>query len=72
VSDLPKNLYATDGLCHNANVGTFNHECGKPATWVGVWRTNLSFGSGFCDHCMEHGDEAVNFTNWRRLECVSC
>ena len=29
-------LYATDGLCHNANRGTYGHECGKPAEWLGM------------------------------------
>ena len=28
--------YATYGKCHNANHGTFGHECGKPAAWVGT------------------------------------
>ena len=31
----PTNSYATDGKCHNAEPGTYGHECGKPATWIG-------------------------------------
>ena len=25
----PTNSYATDGKCHNAEPGTYGHECGK-------------------------------------------
>jgi long-chain acyl-CoA synthetase len=28
--------YANDKKCHNAEPGTFNHECGKPAVWIGI------------------------------------
>jgi hypothetical protein len=28
--------YATDGKCHNAQPGTYGHECGKPAEWLGT------------------------------------
>jgi hypothetical protein len=59
--------YATDGKCHNANVGTFNHECGQPATWVGTKKTS-GFMSGFCDHCKEHGDEAKAYSSWKRIK----
>lgn len=52
----PTNLYATDGLCHNAQRGTFGHECGKPATWLGL-HPSTGFTSGFCNDCKEHGDE---------------
>ncbi len=65
----PQRLYATDGKCHNAEVGTFGHECGKPATWVGT--TPTGFQSGFCDHCKEHGGEARQFTSWQRLRADS-
>jgi len=57
--------YATDGKCHNANRGTYGHECGKPATWLG--RTDTLFTSGFCDHCKQHGDERHGLT-WRRID----
>lgn len=50
------NLYETDGRCHNANVGTYGHECGKPAAWIG--ETRNGFRSGFCGDCKETGDEA--------------
>lgn len=54
--------YATDGLCHNSNRGTFNHECGKPALWIG---TNASgWQCGFCDDCKEHGHESSKMVTW--------
>jgi len=51
------NSYATDGRCHNANRGTYGHECGKPATWIGT-NKRTGFRSGYCDHCKRYGDEA--------------
>ena len=55
-----KNMsYATDGKCHNAEPGTFGHECGKPAVWIGT-KAN-GYQSGFCDHCKRHGYEARGF-----------
>jgi hypothetical protein len=58
------NLYGTDGKCHNANHGTYGHECGKPATWLGIKASG--FQSGFCDHCKEHGDERHPYKTWLR------
>ena len=52
--------YATDGLCHNAQVGTFGHECGKPATWLGT--DARGWQSGFCDKCKHGGDERHGLT----------
>lgn len=57
--------YATDGKCHNANNGTFGHECGKPAVWIGIKKNG--FRSGFCDHCRQYGDEAKLCINWDRV-----
>jgi len=54
---MASNLYAVDGKCHNPNFGTYGHECGKPATWLGTAASG--FVSGFCDHCKVHGDEAA-------------
>jgi hypothetical protein len=58
-----KMSYATDGKCHNANTGTFNAECRKPSTWVGIRRDRM-FRSGFCDHCKDNGDERNAFDLW--------
>ncbi len=52
---MASNLYATDGKCHNANAGTYGHECSKPAVWLG--RSPTGFTSGFCDDCRRNGTE---------------
>lgn len=54
--------YALDGHCHNANSGTYGHECGKPAEWIG--ETSKGFRSGYCSRCKEHGDEARGVVAW--------
>jgi hypothetical protein len=57
-----RNAYAIDGRCHNAEPGTFNHECGRPAAWLG---TNAKgFTSGYCDECRQHGYEARKVVQW--------
>jgi hypothetical protein len=71
----PMNTYPMDGKCHNAEPGTFNHECGKPATWLGTKASG--FASGFCDDCKVHGAERHGFTTWQRIvprvfECQFC
>jgi len=48
--------------CSNAQPGTYGHECGKPATWIGTmpsgWR------SGFCASCKASGWEAGSVAHW--------
>lgn len=56
---------ATDGRCHNAQTGCYGHECGKPATWLGV--KGNGFVSGFCNSCKDHGDERHPFVEWHKL-----
>lgn len=56
------NSYVDDGKCHNSNDGTFNHECGKPAVWVG--ERAYGFRAGFCDHCKNNGDERRGIITW--------
>lgn len=56
--------YGTDGKCHNAEPGTYGHECGKPAAWVGT--TASGFRSGFCEECRQHGYEARDVVDWER------
>ena len=60
--------YATDGICHNAQPGTFGHECGKPAKWVGTKENG--FQCGFCNDCKETGHEARQYGNWTAFERV--
>jgi hypothetical protein len=62
------NSYAEDGKCHNAEAGTFNHECGKPAAWIGT-KAN-GFASGFCDDCKQHGREARGVVEWKPVSNV--
>jgi hypothetical protein len=57
--------YATDGKCHNAEPGSLNHECGKPATWIGT--TETGFRSGFCDVCKATGWEARDVISWEAV-----
>lgn len=56
------NTYATDGKCHNSNAGTFGHECGKPADFIGT-KAN-GFRSGFCVACRARGTEARSIVKW--------
>jgi len=58
--------YATDGKCHNAEPGTYGHECGRPALWIGTKRSG--FRSGFCDACRRHGYEARVIVAWQRID----
>ena len=61
------NLYAVDGLCHNSEAGTMNHECGKPATWLGVMKGRLH-AYGFCTTCKENGREARLAVDWIEIK----
>lgn len=58
------NLYAIDGLCHNAEPGTYGHECGKPALWLG--RRPSGSWSGYCMRCFGDGTEARECVEWRK------
>ncbi len=53
-------------FCCNAEPGTYGHECGEPATWIGVDADGGE--AGFCDHCKAHGYEARGRKVWRRQE----
>ena len=62
---MAQNLYASDGRCHNSNRGTYGHECGKPAEWLGTKRSG--FTSGFCARCKVSGDEAREYGQWVKV-----
>ncbi len=64
--DVAINTSATDGRCHNAEPGTFGHECGKPATFIGT--RSDGFACGFCDACKTSGWEANLFTKWEKIK----
>lgn len=55
--------YAIDGKCHNAEPGTYGHECGKPAVWNA--ENANGFRSGFCARCRSVGSEARGFHGWQ-------
>ena len=60
------NSYATDGRCHNAEPGTYGHECGKLAVWVGV--SSSGFRACFCDDCRRNGYEARQCVIWEPFD----
>lgn len=66
--------------CHAAEPGTFGHECGKTATWIGtkVARGHtpgtygatveaLTFRGAFCAECKAHGFEAKGMETWEPI-----
>lgn len=65
--------YRSDGryVCVNAEPGTFNHECGKPADWIGSRPARLhrgeTFRSCFCDFHKHNGAEARGINEWNRI-----
>jgi len=70
VSKTYTNLYATDGDCHNAEPGTYSHECGKPADWLGI--LSDGFASGFCNDCKRYGYEAKKVKEWYVYPKIKC
>ena len=58
--------YATDGKCHNSQPGTYGHECGKPARWIGTKASG--FKSGFYSECKETGYEARPVIAWEQYK----
>jgi len=61
--------YAIDGKCHNAQRGSYGHECGRPAVWIG--ETASGFRGGFCSECRRYGDEARDVVVWQRFNRVN-
>lgn len=55
--------------CGNSEPGTFNHECGAPATWVGLKKSELTksgiFYAAFCDMHKERGWDRSGVIEWR-------
>ena len=64
------NPYAVDGKCHNSEPGTYGHECGKKAEWIGV--NHESFASGFCDKCKRLGYEGSKIKVWHKHPQLTC
>lgn len=55
--------------CVNAEPGTFGHECGKPAVFIG---TNTISGTQgcFCAACKEIGYDASPYGQWQELPSI--
>lgn len=49
-------------VCVNAEPGTFNHECGKPAVAIG--QRLDGFEACFCEHHKWNGAEAKGMARW--------
>ncbi len=64
--------------CHNAQNGTYGHECGRPATWIktavggpipGLGLPDpYTYDIGYCDECKSSGHERHGALSWRRVE----
>ena len=58
--------------CTNSEPGTFNHECGKPAQWLGLKVSTIEPGTtykqAFCDRCKKDGSEARGVAKWTPTE----
>ena len=54
-----------EGRCINTEPGTFNHECNKPATNIGINKNG--FRAMFCDDCKANGHEATDCVQWTKL-----
>lgn len=52
--------------CSNSNRGTFNHECGKPACWIGTHADGHQ--QYFCLDCQKDGDEARGVNTWQPFD----
>lgn len=54
--------------CTNAEPGTFNHECGKPASLRGLIAGQYGpTVQHFCDDCRKHGHEARRVSQWAAI-----
>lgn len=53
-------------VCTNSNHGTYNHECGKPAVWIGTHANGHR--QRFCLDCKTNGDEARAVKSWEAFE----
>ena len=49
--------------CVNAEPGTFGHECGEPAAFVGI-KAKSGFQAAFFVDCKVRGHEARRFGDW--------
>lgn len=52
--------------CTNSNPGTFNHECGRPASFRGTHANGHN--QWFCSYCRKEGFEAKGIKIWLPIE----
>lgn len=50
--------------CTNSEPGTFNHECGKPASWAGTRKSGHV--QHFCSACKVEGWERHGVVAWQQ------
>lgn len=61
--------------CSNSEPGTFNHECGKPATWIALLPSKFNpdgFTTYYCNDCKNHGYEAASAIRVARFSYPEC
>jgi hypothetical protein len=51
--------------CINAEPGTYGHECGKPARWIGTDANG--FRACYCDDCKNHGTDGRRVKAWAAI-----
>jgi hypothetical protein len=52
--------------CSNAQIGSFNHECGRPASFQGTHASGHK--QWFCGECRTYGHEARGVKSWLPIE----
>lgn len=66
-SSFSRQLAGTDLLwprCVNAESGTYGHECGQPARYIGL---SGDRAATFCAFCRMHGHDAAKVQTWHSL-----
>jgi hypothetical protein len=61
----PARKYNQDGLCHALEPKDPDHECGKPAVWIG--ETHHGFKYGFCESCRLTSPEKTSIKVWNYI-----
>ncbi len=56
--------------CINAEPGTFGHECGKSASFIGT-KAATGAQACFCASCRETGHDALGREQWHALDVAA-
>lgn len=64
---LPGALPRADGQprCTNCDAGSYNHECGAVAKWIGT--SSTGHRAAYCDDCLRHGREGRRCTSVEKI-----